>query len=348
MDSPERLTSRYLLSHPEPGKWSMTINVIFRGQVFGAELADLARRKGFRFRHAPDDAALLEELPHADALWITPSCYQPRVARMVCESAHKLKWLGLTSSGYDVIARLGAPSGVQVTYAAGVHAPTVAEHGIAMLMCLLRRFPETLAAQRQASWASGPLIATMRAMEDLSICVIGLGPVGQQLVRKLKVLAREVSAVTRSGQIRPGLAVRKFEDIDEVLPLVDAVFIAAPLTHETHNMFDRRRIGLLRRGSYLVNIARGANVDTNALDAALRRGDLAGAALDVTDPEPLPEAHPLWSAPNLLITPHVAAFGSIATGARLTEHLYRNLQRLATGEPLEGLVPEAAARAVGR
>jgi D-3-phosphoglycerate dehydrogenase len=132
--------------------------------------------------------------------------------------------------------------------------------------------------------------------------------------------------------------VSKFEDLDLVLPTVDAVFIATPLTDKTKNMFDRRRLALLRPGSYLVNLARGPIVDAGAVVAALNSGALAGAALDVTDPEPLPENHALWSAPNILITPHVAAFGSIATGARLSDHLDRNLQRLAKNEPLEGLV----------
>jgi len=316
----------------------MTFNILFRGQVFGAEVTDLARRKGLTFSHVPDDAALFARLPDADVLWITPSCYNAPVAKALCENPHKLKWLALTSSGYDVLTRFGAPASVQLTYAAGVHAPTVAEHGIAQLLCLLRRFPPALDAQKQGRWIAATLIPSLRAMEDLKICVIGLGPIGQQLVRKLNVLAREVTAVTRTGRPYADIAVSKFEDLDHVLPTVDAVFIATPLTDKTRNMFDSRRIALMRPGSYLVNVARGPMVESGALVAALRSGALAGAALDVTDPEPLPEDHALWSAPNLLITPHVAAFGSIATGARLSDHLDRNLQRLANHEPLEGLI----------
>jgi phosphoglycerate dehydrogenase-like enzyme len=316
----------------------MTFNVLFRGQVFGAEVADLARRKSLNFSHVPDDAALFAQLPDADVLWITPSCYQAHVAKALCEKPHKLKWLALTSSGYDVFTRFGAPSSVQLTYAAGVHAPTVAEHGIGQILCLLRRFPATLEAQKQGRWNSAALIPSLRALEDLKVCVIGLGPIGQQLVRKLNVLAREVTAVTLSGQPHADVAVSKFEDLDHVLPTVDAVFIATPLTDKTKNMFDGRRLSLLRPGSYLVNLARGPIVDAGAVVAALHSGALAGAALDVTDPEPLPDDHALWSAPNILITPHVAAFGSIATGARLSDHLDRNLQHLASHEPLEGQI----------
>jgi phosphoglycerate dehydrogenase-like enzyme len=316
----------------------MDFSVVFRGQVFGAELADLAKRRGFRFEHVPDDAALFAALPDADVLWITPSCYQPPVAKAVCENPHKLKWAGLTSGGYDAFIRLGAPTGVQLTYAAGVHAPSVAEHAIAQLMCLLRQFPATLDAQKQGRWAPAPLIPTLRALEDLDVCVIGLGPIGRQLGLKLKALAKSVTAVTRTGRQLGEFIVHPFADIDAVLPNVDAVFIATPLTDETRNMFDRRRLGLMRKGAFLVNLARGANVETPALIDALQSGALAGAALDVTDPEPLPEGHPLWSAPNVLITPHVAAFGSIATGSRLADHLDRNLRRLAKGEPLEGLI----------
>ena len=316
----------------------MTFKILFRGQVFGAEVSDLARRKGLNFTHVPDDAALFAHLPDADVLWITPSCYQPAVAKALCETPHKLKWLALTSSGYDVLTRFGAPASVQLTYAAGVHAPTVAEHGIGQILCLLRRFPAALEAQKEGRWASAALIPSLRALEDLKVCVIGLGPIGQQLVRKLSVLAREVTAVTLSGKPHADIAVSKFEDLDHVLPTADAVFIATPLTDKTQNMFDRRRLALLRPGAYLVNLARGAIVDASAVAAALQSGALAGAALDVTDPEPLPDAHALWSAPNLLLTPHVAAFGGIATGARLSDHLDRNLQRLARHEPLEGRV----------
>ena len=316
----------------------MTYKVLFRGQVFGAEVAELARRKGFSFAHVPDDAALFAQLPDADVLWITPSCYQASVAKALCENSHKLKWLGLTSSGYDVFTRHGAPLSVHLTYAAGVHAPTVAEHGIGQLLCLLRQFPAALEGQKQGRWISAALIPSLRALEDLKVCVIGLGPIGQQLVQKLKVLAREVTAVTQTGLPYADIAVSKFEELDRVLPTVDAVFIATPLTDKTKSMFNQRRLGLLRPRSYLVNLARGSIVDTNAVATALQNGALAGAALDVTDPEPLPDNHALWSAPNILITPHVAAFGSIATGARLSEHLDRNLQRLASHEPLEGLV----------
>jgi len=316
----------------------MSFRVLFRGQVFGAEVTDLARRKGLNFSHVPDDASLFAQLPDADVLWITPSCYQAPVAKALCENPHKLKWLALTSSGYDVLTRFGAPLSVQLTYAAGVHSPTVAEHGIGQILCLLRQFPAILEAQKQGRWNSAALIPSLRALEDLKVCVIGLGPIGQQLVRKLNVLAKEVTAVTQTGRPYADISVSKFEDLDLVLPTVDAVFIATPLTDKTKNMFDRRRLALLRPGSYLVNLARGPIVDAGAVVAALNSGALAGAALDVTDPEPLPENHALWSAPNILITPHVAAFGSIATGARLSDHLDRNLQRLAKNEPLEGLV----------
>jgi phosphoglycerate dehydrogenase-like enzyme len=145
-------------------------------------------------------------------------------------------------------------------------------------------------------------------------------------------------AVTQTGRPYADIVVSKFENLDRVLPTVDAVFVATPLTDKTQNMFDQRRLGLLRPGSYLVNLARGSIVDTSAVVAALQSGVLAGAALDVTNPEPLPDDHAIWSAPNVLITPHVAAFGSIATGVRLSDHFDRNLQRLARHETLEGLV----------
>ena len=110
------------------------------------------------------------------------------------------------------------------------------------------------------------------------------------------------------------------------------------MNKDSVRMIDARRIALIKKGAFIVNISRGAVIETDAMIAALNSGALGGAALDVTDPEPLPPDHPLWATPNVMITPHISTFGSNSTGKRLADQFQRNIARLECGEPLEGAI----------
>jgi phosphoglycerate dehydrogenase-like enzyme len=128
------------------------MRIVFRGQAFEADVAEFAARRGLDFFAARDEAELLDALPAADALWITPTCYTSAVASAVCANPGRLKWLGLTSAGYDVLLRNGAPPGVTLTYATSVHGPAVAEHAVSLLLALVRRLPVSFAAQGRHAW----------------------------------------------------------------------------------------------------------------------------------------------------------------------------------------------------
>jgi len=315
------------------------MRVVFRGQVFEAELTELAQRRGLDFLAARDEGELLGALPGADALWITPTFYQPPVPRAVKAEPGRLKWIGLTSAGYDALLRNGVPPGVQMTYAVTVHAPAAAEHAVALLLALVRQFPRALAAQTAAVWDAPAMIGSLRSLEDLTVAIVGFGSIGGAVATRLQPLAKRIIGVSRSGDPDSRAdAMFSSARLHDALAQSDAVILTVTYSEETRHLIDAAALRAMPAGALVVNIARGPVVDGAALHAALEAKHIAGAALDVTDPEPLPADDPLWHTPGVIITPHIGSFGSRATGRRLADQFERNLDRFARGETLEGTI----------
>jgi phosphoglycerate dehydrogenase-like enzyme len=314
------------------------MRIVFRGQVFEAEIAEFAARRGLDFFAARDEEELLDALPAADALWITPTCYRPAVASVVCATPGRLKWLGLTSAGYDILLRNGAPAGVTLTYATSVHGPAVAEHAVSLLLALVRRLPFSFAAQARSAWDPS-VIASLRSLEDLTVGIVGFGAIGGAIAERLRSLCKRIVGVSRSGAPDARAdAMFATAQLHAALAQCDAVILTVTLTEETRGLIDAAALQALPADALLINVSRGPVVDGGALLEALTAGRLAGAALDVTEPEPLPPDDPLWSAPGVIITPHVGSFGSRATGKRLAEQYERNVDRFLRGEALEGSI----------
>ena len=205
---------------------------------------------------------------------------------------------------------------------------------MAVLM-LHNRLPAIIGNQRRAHWES--LYST--PIRGRTVVVIGAGSIGAAVARRCRALGMRVLGVTRHG--RPLDAVDEMHTtgrLDDLLPQADFVFVAVPLTPETRNLLDARRQALMKRGAGLVNVGRAATVDYEALAGNLRSGHLSGAVLDVFDPEPLPPGSPLWSAPNLVVTPHVSADDGDSCVPLTLELVFRNLERLLEGKPLENVV----------
>lgn len=173
--------------------------------------------------------------------------------------------------------------------------------------------------------------------------VVGLGGIGSEIAQRAHGFGMRVIGTRRTDTPGPSWIERvgKPEDLLAMLPEADVVAICVPLTPETDGLFDERALGAMKQGSYLINIARGRIVKTDALLAELRSGRLAGACLDVTDPEPLPAGHPLWKEPRAIITPHVAADAEL-TDERSHALLRENLRRFGAGEPLLNVVDKKA------
>ncbi|HSS60660.1 MAG TPA: 2-hydroxyacid dehydrogenase [Candidatus Limnocylindrales bacterium] len=225
-----------------------------------------------------------------------------------------------------------APKGVTVCRAVGVHDRPVSEWVIAAILAMQRGFPEYMESQRLGRW-NRDAIRSM-ASEDLdgqTVVVLGYGSIGRTLASRLTAFGVHVIGVAR----HPREDARPTSALPELLPGADVVVDLLPLTPATERFVDAAFLNQMKSGALLVNAGRGKTVDTSALLDALRSGRVR-AALDVTDPEPLPDGHPLWHAPNVLITPHIA--GSTSRWiARAYRFAGEQIRRYAAGEPLLGV-----------
>ncbi len=219
------------------------------------------------------------------------------------------------------------------TCAKGVYGPAVAEFALGLMLAGLRRIDRYARARE---WE--PL--AQRTLAGARVAILGAGGIGQALARLLGCLGAEAILVSRSGAPLPGLDTRPESATMEVVAGADVVVLALPLTPETTGLVDASFLAAMKEDAYLVNVARGQVVETAALAAALEEGRLGGAALDVTDPEPLPAGHRLYELDNVIVTPHVANTPEIGTAA-LFALVKENTRRFLSNEPLLGLVEPA-------
>jgi D-3-phosphoglycerate dehydrogenase len=239
-----------------------------------------------------------------------------------------VRWVQLPSAGVEPwMARIEATPQVTFTSAAGAYAPQVAEHAVALLLAGVRGIA---ASAHQATWEIPP----HRTLAGATVAIVGAGGIGRAVIAQLAPFDVEVIAVTRRGLDVPGAA-RSLaaEALGDVWGEADHFVIAAPATGATRHLIGAAELAAMRSHSWIVNIARGSLIDSGALVDALRERRIGGAALDVTDPEPLPDGHPLWALPNALITPHIANPEAALT-RRLAERVRENVERLAAGEAL--------------
>lgn len=248
----------------------------------------------------------------------------------------RLRWIQSSAAGLDhCLVPSVIESDVIVTSASGVLANQVADHTIALLAGLLRSLPTFFRAQQKREFIRRPTLD----LHGARVGIIGLGRNGRRLAEVLSafrttIIATDWYPVNKPPQVAELLPA---DAVDDILPRIDILILAAPLTPVTRHMIDARRLAMLPKGAVVVNVARGPLVVTDDLVAALEAGHLAGAAVDVTDPEPLPAANKLWEQPNVIITPHVG--GQAATRIDdMTNFFCENLRRYQAGEPLRNLV----------
>ncbi|SER04725.1 D-2-hydroxyacid dehydrogenase [Microlunatus flavus] len=246
----------------------------------------------------------------------------------------RLRWVQATSAGVgQVVPRFSLDlSRVVVTTAAGVHAVPLAEFAVASLLHFAKGFPQLRAWQQEHRWTR----YTSRNLAGQRVLVVGLGSVGRAVAAKLAALDVHVTAAVRPGgtSSAPGVgAAVAFSDLHRVLPDMDGIVLACPLTSETENLVDAAAFAAMKAGAVLVNVARGQVVDEEAMTSALADGRLGGAALDVASQEPLPPTSPLWDSDRVVISPHSAS--TVASeNALVTDLFCRNLRRWLDGEPL--------------
>lgn len=279
---------------------------------------------------------LLAELPNATGLVLpdAPVDQARQITKALAEPDATVRWMHFITAGRNGFEAAGMPSKTAITWPRGAVAPTVAEHAMTLLLALARRVPDMLAAAGKGHWDT-TLSARADAIEGKRLLIVGFGQIGREVATRANAFGMRVEAVSRTVRAEPGLeAMYPLSALDERLAVADAIVLCAPLSPDTHHLIDARRLALCLPGAYLINVGRGGLVDPDALASALRAHRLAGAGLDVTEPEPLPPGHALWHTGRIIISPHLAGGGSPASMNRLADGAAENCQRLLAGEPL--------------
>ena len=304
------------------------------GEAFFGLLDELRDEIGLEVVRARTPAEVLAEVADADVLFGAPSAD-------IVATGRNLRWIQASSAGVDFVTRLPelVESEIVLTNTRGAHGPSIGEHVVALLLALTRQIPACVGWQRRRHWGRPEAYRTVREIRGSTMGIVGFGAIGRGVAQRavgfeLELLAVDAQAVDGDPYVAEVWPPSRLPDL---LARSDTVVVAAPYTPETHHLFDAAMLAHMKPDAYLIAVSRGGIVVEEDLVAALRASRLAGAALDVTEKEPLPADSPLWEAPNLLMTPHLAG-ASPAKEQRCVEILRDNLRRFAQGEALVNVV----------
>lgn len=263
-----------------------------------------------------------------DVAFFTVPYDQPFGSEPIARMPHVQVIQALTA-GYDDLLGL-RPDGTVLCNARGLHDASTAEHALALILAAQRELPRWTRAQDRRHWEH----THTRSLADSRVVIVGYGSIGAALGTRVRACEADVIGVARRP--RPEEGVRATAELDALLPSADIVVLVTPLTPGTAGLMDARRLALLPDGALVVNVGRGPVLDTGAMVEEAAAGRLR-AALDVTDPEPLPADHPLWTCPNVIITPHVGG-GAAAFYPHAARFVADQIRRFAAGEPLLNVV----------
>ena len=263
----------------------------------------------------------------SEVTFYVPTYMGGRPALELTKKMPNLKILQVPNAGYDDALEFLRP-GITLCNGRGIHDDSTAELAVGLTIASLRGFATFVRDQDKGEWVN----KNYDSINDRKIGIVGFGSIGTTIARMLSGFSVEIVAFTQSGRDNT-IAIT---DLDKHLPSLDVVILILPLTKESKHLFDARRLALMKDGALLVNVARGPIVDTDALVKELNSGRIT-AGLDVTDPEPLPKGHPLWSAKGVLISPHVGG-NSSAFEKRARRLIESQLDLLAQGKPLNNVI----------
>ena len=311
----------------------LAVCVTFMNEKYRRQIDAAAETAGFMVHYYDTQAALTPHIGDYEVLFGHPV---PALLRQ----ASQLKWLCSDYAGVEKYLddAVWPRPDCLLSNASGAYGPTISEHILMVLLMLLRRMPEYQADLCQRQWT---FHTPIRSIIGSHVVMLGTGDIGSHTARRLKALGASVTGVCRSGRSKEPAFDRvvPIQELDSVLPSADALVMALPSTPETEGVLSRERIALLPERAYVVNVGRGSAIDQNALVEALMQRKLAGAALDVMTPEPLPADDPLWDCPNTIITPHVSGNMSLGLTCDIDVDMFcADLARYAAGEPLANLV----------
>ncbi len=289
---------------------------------------------------SPEDTeSALDVIGEADAIFA-----ESRISEEALAAATKLRWIHSSMvappAGWYHDALIGHPA--TVTNPRGVYSDHISVHITAFVLAFSRQLHRYVRSMAEARWEPDFSRSGVTYLPASTALLIGVGEIGAEAARVLAGFGVNVVGIdARRSELTEGLAeLHPPEALDELLPDADFVILTVPHTPETEGMMNAARFEAMKDTAYLVNIGRGPTVRLDDLNEALREGRIGGAGLDVYEIEPLPADHPLWSAPNVLLTPHVAAHGPYVEERRF-QVLLENCRRFAAGEPLENTVDKA-------
>ncbi|HEX5167078.1 MAG TPA: D-2-hydroxyacid dehydrogenase [Thermomicrobiales bacterium] len=298
--------------------------VAHENAIVAARIAEA--QPGLTILTAHGEAQVRERLPQAEILfaWEFPMALLPQ--------AERLRWFQVMGAGLERLAGASVPDGVIVTNMKGIFSTAMAEYALAHMLAHTQRIQQILRQQQERRWE--PFEPVL--LRGQTAGIIGLGSIGREIARRCAAFGMRVIGVNRGGapvaEVERTYAVA---DIDRFLPECDFVISVVPHTAESTNLLNADRLALLRPSCYYINIGRGNVVDLDALGVALAAGELAGAVLDVFPTEPLPAEHPIWAAPNVVITPHISG---VNRPEDVTNVFLDNLARYLAGEALVNVV----------
>jgi phosphoglycerate dehydrogenase-like enzyme len=275
------------------------------------------------------EADLREALPHADVLVVTD--FRTGLLQRCWPAEHRIRWVHATSAGVDALLFPAlTDSGIPITNARGIFDRGIAEYVLGAVLMFAKDTMGNLALKQARRWQH----RDTELVNQRRVLIVGAGSIGGEVARLLKAVGMQVTGIARRARDDASFdAVLGNEALLECLGNADYVVITAPLTPDTEGLFNRRVFAAMKPGARLINVGRGAIVRTEDLLAALQSGRLSGAALDVFEQEPLPEQHPLWDQPNVMISAHMAG-DFIGWKTALGEQFVANFRRWQQGRPL--------------
>lgn len=312
-------------------------------KMFGAELAASLQRLKLALDMLvlpsdPEARLPPEDIPRVEVAFFSQDVF-PGHSRQFFSAVRKapnVKWLHAFNVGVDhPIYTEMMERGVRITSSVGTTAEPIAQTALTGMLMLARGFPNWLRSQAEKRWAPVRLQDSPRDLPGQTVLVYGMGHIGAEFARLAKALNMKVIGVRRSPR-KPEDPVDEMhapDQLDKLLPRADWLMLACPLTPETRGVFTAERLALLPKGAYILNVARGECIDEPAMTTMLRDGRLAGAYLDVFAKEPLPQESPLWSMPNVLVTPHNST-SAIGNERRVFDLFTQNLERWQRGDTL--------------
>jgi phosphoglycerate dehydrogenase-like enzyme len=282
---------------------------------------------------------LIDAVETSEVLMFNNPLYTAELAEALKGPRSAVKWLQLSSTGFDKLIDLGLPEDIIVTNAASIWAPIVAEHACSLMLALLRGLHHAERKRAAKDWDRSGMMPELSSLEGARVGILGFGTIGKEIARRAKAFDAEIIAlVRRPGDYPNADEVIMISDVMGRLATVDVLICALPLSPATKCLLDWTWFNALPESAIFINVGRGACVQQDDLRRALAEGQIAGAGLDVAEVEPMPVSDPLWTSDRLILTPHIATMGT-RKGHDRAVSLYRaNIIRFYQNEQLMNLV----------